>query len=655
MNNTHINNNDNDNNSDSDNNTTSENQSESTLENDTKLNTNKHLDIYHGDYYAYLSNHQEKKPLLTAIKDILPILDWIKTYSFKDAKGDIIAGFITALIVIPQCIAFTAIAGIPAKYGFYTAIVIPWISVFFASSRHMVNGPTIAVSMLLASMAGAFDFPAGSPNYVHIVLTLTFLGGIFQVALYLLRFDFLLRFVSNSVLKAFTAGAAVLIVLKQIKTALGFHFDQEYEMWHGLYHIATEFSTGTNFLALTISVITIILTVLLSTKISSGLANLASIIIMSVIAYLVTTNSPFSLNFAPQAGHITPTFILPRMNFSEFEHLALNGFGLSIISLISAISIASALSEKTHQKIDTRQEVFNQGISNALGSFFGIMLSCGSFSRSGLNLDSGARTPMAGIVTSITVTIALLFGGSILHRIPIPVISGIILLIGIKLIKFKQILEIIKRSRSERFIIAVTFFSAILLGLQNAIYFGVFASLMIFIIRTTKPRIFVLEYLQSKRRFIVSNTNHETSNCPQIIMIRIQGAIYYGSSQFVEEAIKNIINTRNNASLIMICGEGITNIDWDGAHVLNSIVEKHQGRLCIASLGPNILNRLHKYGIHNPNILYSGKHQALSALYKQLDYDQCKACTNPIFQECFHFQAGRSAEEIHKQDVLLEQ
>jgi len=297
------------------------------------------------------------------------------------------AGLTGAVIVLPQGVAYALIAGLPPEYGLYTAIVTPVIAGLFGSSLHLVSGPAAAISIVVLSVVSNV-FPPDSAEFIPAVLTLTFLTGLIQLALGLARLGVLVNFISHTVVIGFTAGAAVLIASSQMKYVLGLPVPTNSSFTQTWTALAQQLG-ATNFYALTIALATVLSTLFLK-RVNPRLPTMLFGMIMgSLLCWLIDGGR----QGVPLVGGL-PGFTVPDFSFHTINALLPGAVAVAILGLVEAVSIARAIAMRSGQRIDGNQEFIGQGLSNTGASFFSCFAGSGSFTRSGVNYDAGAQTPL---------------------------------------------------------------------------------------------------------------------------------------------------------------------------------------------------------------------------------------------------------------------
>ena len=400
---------------------------------------------------------------------LLPFLNWTPLVNKTTIRADLMAALTGAVIVLPQGVAFAIIAGLPPQFGLYTAIITPVIAALFGSSRHLVSGPTTAISLVVYSTISQHAQP-GSSEFISLVLTLTFMAGVYQLAFGLAQLGRLVNFVSHSVVVGFTAGAAVLIVTSQMESILGINVIRGESFFHTWAFILSEVENANGYV-MSIAVGTLLLALLLKYYFPRSPHLLLAMVIGSLICIILDGPS----NGVELVGEIPgqlPPLSFPDFSFVVFRDLATQALAVAVLGLIEAVSIGRSIAAKTHQRINASQEFVGQGLSNIVGSFFSSYAGSGSFTRSGINHTAGAKTPMAAIMAAIFLAIILLLLAPLTAYLPIPAMGGIILLVAYRLIDIHHIKTILRVSRSESAVLILTFTTTLLLELEFAIYAG---------------------------------------------------------------------------------------------------------------------------------------------------------------------------------------
>jgi SulP family sulfate permease len=570
---------------------------------------------------------------------IFPFLLWFKFVTKETLKADFFAGLTGAVIVLPQGIAFATIAGLPPEYGLYTAMVTPIIAALFGSSRHLVSGPTTAISIVIFS-AVSHHASVGTPEFVILALTLTFLAGVYQLAFGIARLGALVNFVSHTVVIGFTAGAAILIATSQMKhiTALEMPKGESFiNIWIDLFKGIGDI----NYYVLLIAMVTLGVAIIARKLMRKSPYLLIAMVVGSLLAMLLK-NYTDGIRLVGEIPAHLPPLSSPEFSMETIKMLAPEAFAVALLGLIEAVSISRAVATKSNQRIDANQEFIGQGLSNIVGSFFSSYAGSGSFTRSGINYEAGAKTPISAIFAAILLMLIVLLIAPLTAYLPIAAMGGIILLVAYNLIDFHHIKQTLTFSKSETSILLTTFFATLFLELEFAIYLGVLLSLVLFLAKTSTPQIPTLSLDVSpdgSERKLVNIQNKPLKQCPQLKIIRIDMSIYFGSINHIQKRITQIVdNERINH--ILIVGSGINFIDLAGAEALvseNNRLKQLNGGLYFVGLKSSVYEFAAKScfikKIGNDHF-FDNKAQAIRRIYARLDREVCKTCPSQIFKEC---------------------
>ncbi len=574
----------------------------------------------------------------TMLAKIFPFLNWWPSVNRETLHADLMAGFTGAVIVLPQGVAFATIAGLPPEYGLYTAMVTPIIAALFGSSRHLISGPTTAISIVIFAAVSRYATP-GSEQFISMALTLTLLAGLYQFAFGIARLGTLVNFVSHTVVIGFTAGAAVLIATSQLKHVLGISIPSGHSfatVWMEIFSSLDK----VNYFVFAVAMTTLAVTILVKRYYPSLPNLLLGMVVGGFLALLLGGESHGLKMVGAIPAHLPP-FSAPNFSFDSLRELATEGFAVALLGLIEAVSISRSIAAKSHQRIDGNQEFIGQGLSNIVGSFFSSYAGSGSFTRSGINYASGAKTPLSAIFAAITLMLIILLIAPLMAYLPIAAMGGVILYVAYRLVDFHHIQKILQVSRSETSILLVTFFATLFLELEFAIYLGVILSLVIFLSRTSTPDIVVLAPDPATPKHTLSNVLHNKTlkQCPQLKMIRIDMSIYFGSVNYIQNKL-NKISDDENIQHILIDAKGINFIDLAGAEILiqeASRLKSKGGGLYFCNNKRKVCDFLRKGHVLKEigeDHFYETKTEAIADIYTQLNESKCSNCTARIFKEC---------------------
>ncbi|WP_051309516.1 SulP family inorganic anion transporter [Desulfogranum japonicum] len=570
------------------------------------------------------------------LRKLLPFLRWWGFIGWDTIKADLLAGITGAVIVLPQGVAFAMIAGLPPEYGLYTAIITPVVAALFGSSLHLISGPTTAISIVVFSTVSSFAEP-GSAEYIRLVLTLTFLAGVYQLAFGLARLGTLVNFVSHSVVIGFTSGAAILIATSQLKHVLGIKLPGShdfFEVWLNIFGMLNQ----VNLFVFAVAMVTLIFAVYFRAKIPRWPGMLFAMVIGSLLSLLLH-GSEHGVTLVGQMPAKLPPLSLPDFSVETVRELAPDALAVALLGLIEALSIGRSIAAKSHQPIDGNQEFIGQGLSNVIGCFFSSYAGSGSFTRSGINYQAGAITPLSAVFAAVFLALLLLLVAPLTAYLPIAAMGGIILMVAYHLIDVHHIRTILKTSKEETAVMMTTFFATLFLDLEFAIYIGVLLSLILYLNRTAHPRI--INLAPNLHPEIAGPPLIESeAECSFLKIIRIDGPLFFGAVNHISEFLYNIDKTLPRKRHVLILGCGINFIDIAGAELLAQEAKRRasqRGGLYLCELQPQVYNILERGGYLDQigkNNIFVTQQEAVNTIMLKVDPILCRNCLSPIFKQC---------------------
>jgi SulP family sulfate permease len=558
----------------------------------------------------------------------------------KTTKADFLAGLTGAVVVLPQGVAFATIAGMPPEYGLYAGMIPAVVAALWGSSWHLVSGPTTAASIVVFSSLSVLAEP-GSADYVRLAITLTLMVGILELAMGLARLGSLVNFISHSVVVGFTAGAAFLIASNQIKHFFGIEIPRGLHLHEvvGTFLLNVEhinpYVTG-------VAVATLAVGLGMRRWVPRFPYMIAAMVGGSLIAFGLNQLLGTDVTGIRTVGALPsglPPLSMPDFSMATIKSLAPVTLAATLFALTEAVSIARSLGARTHQHVDGNQEFIGQGLSNIAGSFFSGYVATGSFNRSGLNFQAGAKTPLAAVFAGVLLIGVVVLIAPLAAYLPNAAMAAILFLVAYGLIDFHAIKNVLRTSKSETGVLAVTFFSTLFLELEFAIMAGVLLSLGLYLNRTSKPRLLtrVPDPRVEGRNFI---TDPSLPECPQLKLVRLDGSLFFGAVSHVAETLGKMEEEQPGQRHLVVVASGVNFIDVAGAELLEQEAKRRRsvgGGLYLIRVKSGVCEPLTKGGyldaIGKEN-MFTGKTEAIAWATSKLDPEICRTCTARIFREC---------------------
>jgi len=580
---------------------------------------------------------------------------WVHEVDTRTLRADAAAGLLGAVLVLPQAIAFALLAGLPVQYGLYTAIVPCVIAALFGSSRHVMSGPTNAISLALFAMLAPLAM-AGTPEYIELALVVTLMVGLIQASIAIFKLGTIANFISPAVLGGFTSGAAVLIALYALSGALGLDTADVHGVGAKLASYVSQrhaIEIASILVALATGAAALLIRHHLGLRWPFMLLGLVVGTALGVGVNLLPPGA--SIGQVAQVGALPsplPLFHIPSIHWERIPDLMGIAFALSIVALGQSISIAKAIGIRSGQTIDPNREFLGQGLSNLVGGLFSSYVSCGSLNRSLPNLEAGARTPLASVAAALLLIGLVALFSPALAYLPMAGISALLILVAWSLFDWRRWKVLWTQQRTEFMIAATTAIATILLRMEIAILLGTLMSLVVYLSRTAKPAMRDMGFLSRDPGRHLENLDdleaagpetteaRQVLTCPQLAMVRMEGTVYFAATAHVWAKLTALRTQKNAPKHLLVLARSMNFIDLSGAELWE------QERLARLKMGgdlyfqrprQDVLNMWKRTGFTHrlgADHMFHTKEQAIEAIFKTLDRDICSHCTVRAFREC---------------------
>ncbi len=517
-------------------------------------------------------------------------MTWISEYKSEYFKSDLAAGITVAVLLIPQGMAYALIAGLPPIYGLYAALVPQIVYAFLGTSRQLAVGPVAMDSLLVAAGLGALSIVDPS-QYIQMAIVLALLMGALQFILGLLRMGFIVSFLSKPVINGFTAAAAIIIGLSQLKHLLGIPVAQS----NKIQEFASTFLQSTTPIHLPTLIIGLGSVLLLigikkwNPKIPSGLIA----VVLGIFWVYFGKQAQTGVAIVGEIPNGLPSFTLPLTDWETIKALFPIALTIALVAFMEAVSVAKAIQEKhKNYEINPNQELIALGASNIIGSLFQSYPTTGGFSRTAVNDQAGAKTGISALVSAIIVAVILSFFTHWFFYLPKAVLGAIIIVAVINLIDLKYAARLFKSRKDEFAVLLLTFVLTLFVGITQGILFGIIFSLLLLVFRTSKPhyaflgRIGTTNYFKNIERFpeevVVRN---------DLIILRFDAQLFFGNIEFFKKLVlKAIEKNKGQVKGFIINARAINYIDSTATEQLVEIIKKLQKKdirvMIVGAIGP---------------------------------------------------------------------
>lgn len=515
----------------------------------------------------------------------LPILVWTKKYNKGDATADLTAAIIVTLMLVPQALAYAVLSGLPPQVGLY-ASMLPLIAyAIFGTSSTLAVGPVAVASLMTATAIqpfSAIDISLG----IQAAVILACISGFILVLAGLFRLGFLANFLSHPVITGFISAASIVIATSQLSTLLGYSVggDTVIELVRTIYDNIDK----TDSVTLTLSIITLLFlivnkkyggTLWINIGLSKFWAQTAVRIAPAFLVLLGTlaikADIPW-LDSVRTVGDITgglPSLSMPNTDLSLWQALWLPAVLITIIGYVESISVAQSLALKRKERIDPDQELIALGMSNLAAGFTAALPVSGGVSRSVVNMDAGAVTPAAGLITAFGMMVASVFIANWLGDLPRFILATIIIVAVMSLFDAGVFKRTWQYSYQDFMALIITFSMTLLVNVQSGITAGVLLSIGLHLYRSSRPHTAIVGHVPGTEHFR-NIDRHEVEVCPDVITIRVDESLYFANARFLEQRILEVLaeNKMTKHLILMCCA--VNDIDGSALEVLETVNEQ---------------------------------------------------------------------------------
>lgn len=513
-----------------------------------------------------------------------PLVARLKDYRRDAFIGDLIAGLVVAIMLVPQAMAYAMLAGLPPQVGLYASIVPLMLYALFGTSNTLAVGPVAMVSLLVVSGVGELAEP-GSSEFISLCLTLALMVGIIQILMALFRMGFLVNFISHSVLTGFTSAAAIVIAFSQIKHLLGVSIEAgeyPFQLIAGTLSKVGQSNPAT----LALGLASILLLVLFAAGMGPVLKRiglkdawvtsicktgpLVAVIVTALTVFSIGLNESRSVAIVGDIPAGLPSFTLPDLSLGTIRSLLPLALVITLVGYLESISVAKALASRRREKVKPNRELFALGMADVGAAFTGGYPVTGGFSRSLVNFTAGARTPMATIVTAALVALSVAVLTPWFYFIPKAVLAAIIVVAVSGLIDFKTPVKLWKYSRADALALIVTFVAVLALGIETGILVGVVSTIVMLMWNISRPHIAEVGRVGNSEHFRNIN-RHEVHQTDGVLVIRVDESLNFANAPFLESYLSEQISDRPDIESVLLIAAGINEIDATGIEILDTI------------------------------------------------------------------------------------
>jgi SulP family sulfate permease len=501
----------------------------------------------------------------------IPFLDWIgELKNPAILKADILAGTTVALVLIPQAMAYAQLAGLPPHYGLYASFLVPIVAAIFGSSKQLQNGPVAIISLMTAAALAPLGLNA-EQTIMYAALLALIAGGI-QLILGFLRLGIMVDFLSHPVVIGFTNAAALVIASMQFGKMFGISIITGNHLHETLWNLALAIPKETHIATMGMGILALVLLIVFKRYTPRLPGILFTVLITTLVAWL----TGYANNGGEVVGHVPaglPSFAWPEYDPAHIKELMLPAGMIAFLSFVEAFSIAKAVASKTRQRLSADQEMVGKGLANIVAGIMQGYPVSGSFSRTAIAFDAGAKTGFAAVVSGIIVGITLLFLTPLMYHLPIATLAAVIIVAVAGLFQIAPLVHSWRVNPHDTVVAFVVFNSTIYFAphLEKGVYIGIALSLAFYIYRTMRPHFAEVAMDDDGAYRDAQLFGLQTSD--SLAMFRYDGDLYFVNSGYLEKRLVNAVADKPQLKVAILDIEAVEQIDTTGEEMLAHLSE----------------------------------------------------------------------------------
>ena len=472
---------------------------------------------------------------MRTIKQYFPILRWLPNYQKSSFNGDLFAGLTVGIMLIPQGMAYALIAGLPPVYGLYASIVPQLIYAVLGTSRQLSVAPVAMDSLLVASGVAVLA-TEGTDAYISFAILLAFFMGAFQMLLGLFRLGFITNLLAKPVISGFTSAAALIIGLNQLKYLIGVDLEKSNKVYEVVWRAAEKLDQ-THWITLLIGVAGIVI-IKSAKKINNRIPGaLLAVVFGTVVVYFLGLHEQ-GVNIIREIPEGLPPFQLPDFSLGQFASLIPLSLTISVVAFMEAFSVAKALeAKKRDYQVIPNQELLALGASNVIGSLFQSYPVTGGFSRSAVNYQAGANTPLSSIISAVLVALTLVFLTPAFYYLPTAILASVIMVAVMGLIDFAYVRYLWRTDKLEFVLLVVTFLITLNFSMVPGIVSGITLSILILLYKAAYPHVALLGRVKNAQEFRNLERFNDLETWEDILIMRVDAPYAFINIQTIKERI----------------------------------------------------------------------------------------------------------------------
>lgn len=533
------------------------------------------------------------------MKSFFPVIEWLSNYKRSYLKGDLFAGLTVGVMLIPQGMAYALIAGLPPVYGLYASIVPQIIYAIFGTSRQLSVAP-VAMDSLLVAAGVSIIAVEGTEVYIAYAILLAFFMGAFQVLLGIFRLGFITNLLSKPVISGFTFAAALIIGINQLKYLLGVDIEKSNHIHEVVTNVFFRMPE-THIVTVLIGIAGILIIIGLKKFYNKIPGSLLAVIFGTTIVYVFHLDQ-VGVAIVKEIPNGLPRFSLPDLTLSKWIELVPLAMTISVVAFMESFSVSKAIeAQKKDHKVRPNQELISLGMANVVGSFFQSYPVAGGFSRSAVNTQSGARTPLASIISAALVALTLVFLTPLFYYLPETILASVIMVAVIGLVDLSYVRQLWKNNKIEFGLLLATLLSTLIFSMVMGIVTGIVISILVLLYRSAYPHIAKLGRVKGHYEFRNIERFKELDVWNNLLILRVDAPLTFVNIQYFRDYIDTELNkSKSKIDTIVLDAGPVSYMDataTEGFRDLLSMLEKRNVRLLLSEVVGPVRDILHKTGL----------------------------------------------------------
>jgi len=561
--------------------------------------------------------------------------DWLKDYQKAQLNGDLIAGIIVAVVLVPQSMAYGMLAGLPPEVALYSSALPLILYAAFGSSRTLAVGPVGLMSLMTGATITELNISSVN-EMVSTAHTLALLIGIILLLMRAARLGSIINFLSHPVISGFVSASAIIIALSQMKHIFGLDIARGLPAYETLFRIITQLPEGNRATSI-IGISSLVLLWWFKTPLANSLKSrgasdgvvqfisksgpLIAVSIGTFLVYSLSLNTQHSVSII---GHIPPGLphiILPSLDYGLIKRLLPYALLIALIGYLESVSIAKSMASQKRQKINSNKELIGLGAANIASAISGGYPVAGGFGRSMVNFSAGANSPLASIITACLVALTLATLTPLFFFLPKAVLGSIIVLAVLPLIDTHTLKHAWHYDRTDALSMLITFFTVLAIDVESGIVAGVIMSIGLYLHRSSQPHIAIVGQVGDTEHYR-NIDRHKVKTDKEILAMRVDENLYFANTNYLEDTIMRLVADNKSINHVVLICSSISVIDTSALESLDDILyrlEKADIQLHLAEIKGPVMDKLRdtellkKIGEEN---IFLSTYQAMNSLKK---------------------------------------